>query len=616
MMLKLLHPGQEPTHEIDYLLVIKMLRSLAIAAKMHSGSSAQADRILSQADILTLLAARGCLSLMPVLGTHVDAATLRRLRDRLLQGEQWNLALEVSTKAGLDNTGACHNKSNDVPSKSCVSGVFAAWGKSCLKAGSLILARDKFQRCFDKNSHYETGSLSRFSETSRSTDSLRSRSTSTTSEQRPTKDPPLLHEILQILETKTTTLNITHYETPPVKISDSQLSLNRVQTDNALTILNKIRNLKVIASGNFNLVQESNFCTSGPKIDKVFYQECVYYLTRYGTYSSLLEFYVKHGDLYKALDSILENHLSVEYFIEMYIKCLKDGLVELLQENMSKIDSSLDVWKDYLKSLCRHLEAQNLINSLYQLQIYIGDYVRAAMTCIRFYQDNAKTFTELCSNTNFLKTTEEHLKQRLEQEQWVDISNDISKDSFEQKTIANPDLIMKIDSQDVEKHINTISSQIELVDFLTKCEQSGCKPVDVLKEIAPSTRQLPTLFGSMVDKINLVVLLIICGDIEEGFDLASRLIYQFKLRPIKVYCLAAKLLAQSELYNEITRLVNCIKVTGVNDAAISDMLDEVLTLAVGTLVKANVTGTKVEDLIKLIKDRGTKVSFYQHLYYY
>jgi zinc finger FYVE domain-containing protein 26 len=97
--------------------------------------------------------------------------------------------------------------------------------------------------------------------------------------------------------------------------------------------------------------------------------------------------------------------------------------------------------------------------------------------------------------------------------------------------------------------------------------------------------------------------------VEEGFKLATRIIDDFALRPIKVYCLAGKQFAKSERYNGITQLVNCIKSTGVNDSAISDMLDEMLAQTVATLVKANASGTRVEDLIKLIKDKATKVLF-------
>ncbi|RZC39217.1 zinc finger FYVE domain-containing protein 26, partial [Asbolus verrucosus] len=632
VMLKLLQPTQEPTQEIDYLLVIKMLKSLATAAKMLSAEhmlssgASMADRILSQAELLALLAERGCLNLMPVIGSqtlYVDATVLRRLRDKLLQREQWNLALEVSTKAGLDNTG-----------------VFAAWGKSCLKAGSLLLAREKFQRCLDKNSQYETlSTTSRLSDLSKSIDSIsvnRSRlsskisNNSTSSENKPVRDPPLLYEIIQILETKTRTINAKVLEeSRSIQISGSVSSLNQlhsyaVQTDTAISILNKIKNLKEISSGNYSLSSEKKI-TARPKIDPIFYDECVYYLTRYGTYLSLLEFYVKHGDIKTALMYIIENKLTADVFVEIYMKCLKDGVVNILQEQMSRIDSSLDLWKDYLKQVCRHLEKQQLLNCLYQLQLYIGDYVRASMTCIRFYQDKVKTFTELSNNVNYLHKGEEHLKQVLEQEQWVEvtsvgkISNE-SKDSFEERMLTNPDLVMKIDTKDVNKHINTVKRQIEIVNFLAQCESSGVNTRGLLKNLTlPKDAKgaieqnlvIPTLFGSNADKINLAVMALISGaTVEDGFPVASKIIQDFKLRPIKIYCLAGKQFAEAERYNGITQLVNCIKSTGIDDAGVSDMLDEMLAQAVGTLIKANVSGTKVEDLIKLIKDKATKISAY------
>lgn len=82
----------------------------SVECSEHYGISS-ADRILSQADLLNLFVERGCLNLLPVAGTnfsqssYIDASVLRRLCDKLLEREQWNLALEVSTKAGLDSTG-------------------------------------------------------------------------------------------------------------------------------------------------------------------------------------------------------------------------------------------------------------------------------------------------------------------------------------------------------------------------------------------------------------------------------------------------------------------------------------------------------------------------------
>lgn len=76
---------------------------------------------------------------------------------------------------------------------------------------------------------------------------------------------------------------------------------------------------------------------------------------------------------------------------------------------------------------------------------------------------------------------------------------------------------------------------------------------------------------------------------------------------MKVYCEAGKQLAKAERYTGIAQLVGCIKRSGTNDEDVTDMCDEMLTLAVATFTKAKVSGTKVEDLIKLISDRATKV---------
>ena len=63
-----------------------------------------------------------------------------------------------------------------------------------------------------------------------------------------------------------------------------------------------------------------------------------------------------------------------------------------------------------------------MLHSLYQLQQFMGDYIRAAMTCIRFYQENVTNFSDLSANVSFLQKAEEHLKYVLEQEQWVDVA--------------------------------------------------------------------------------------------------------------------------------------------------------------------------------------------------
>ena len=54
----------------------------------------------------------------------------RRLRDMLIEDERLHLAMDMTTKCGLDP-----------------AGVWAAWGFSCLKMADYVGAREKFSRC-------------------------------------------------------------------------------------------------------------------------------------------------------------------------------------------------------------------------------------------------------------------------------------------------------------------------------------------------------------------------------------------------------------------------------------------------------------------------------------
>lgn len=97
-------------------LKLVLFRSLAVAAKMISNQcmlqwgASLADKMIFQAEMLGLLAEKGFLHLLSSKSqnAHVDANALRHVREKLLEMEQWHLALEVSTKSGLDTAGNNH----------------------------------------------------------------------------------------------------------------------------------------------------------------------------------------------------------------------------------------------------------------------------------------------------------------------------------------------------------------------------------------------------------------------------------------------------------------------------------------------------------------------------
>lgn len=272
-------------------------------------------------------------------------------------------------------------------------------------------------------------------------------------------------------------------------------------------------------------------------------------------------------------------------------------------------------------NICRTLEMQYKLHSLYQLQLFIGDCVRAAVTSIKFYKENARTFSELIERENYLQQAEMHLNQDLEQQQWVEVAAKSigSMESFEEKSITNPSLVMKMSSKSIGKHINTIWRQMEVTRFLAKCEKEGRVNLEVLGEIMPQDESaeqqvnprlptLPTLFDGTNEKIQLVVLTIISGEtVSEGFDLAQKIILEFKLKATKVYSLTGRLLAKKERYGSIPDFVSCIRTGHQDEKVVNEMCDEMLSFALCTLVKANAPGSAMEALIRLISDKGTKV---------
>ncbi|KAH1006644.1 zinc finger FYVE domain-containing protein 26 [Dendroctonus ponderosae] len=579
VLLKLVVPNQEPLQEIDYMLVIRMLKSLALAAKVvsvdcsspHSNVSA-ADQILMRAELLGLLAERGCLNLLltPSSSCFVDPTALMRFIEKLLEKEQWTLALEVSTKAGMDK-----------------SGVFAAWGKSCLIAGDLASAREKFSKSYDTE-HFTLKGIKSLSK---------------------------LNEIINILESRSDSIDAELLNNHRKLLEAGQAT---TQSDRAVFILSKLKNLNNIASGNY--ATSKGKTTRKPKLHDTIYQECVYYLDKYGTASSLVEFHIKYEQFAKAVDVMIKKRLPADEFVDIYMRCLKVGSVTVLQAAMSEIDPSLCIWKDYLVKICRHLTQQNLFHSLYQLQLYMGDYVRAAMSCVNFYEDKATTFSDLQQRRHYLTEALSHLSRGREQEQWVAVTaveTDKSGNTFEITSIVS-NLIKQMSTEEIERHSATIRKQLEVVEFLAQCETGQVSPMEVFLEIFPNPNKLPkhriwvpTLLGSEEQRMYMAVLCIVCAeDFGKGFDFGSCIANEFQqLKPLKVYKETARYLAKVGKTEAITNLVVLIMRT-LKDQRVNDICDEVLILAITILSKTDAIEAEVEELIKLICDKSAMICAY------
>lgn len=519
-MKRLLRPDSKGrvNPEIDHGLIIKMIRSLLVAAKVKCAELglntglAHCDRFLSQVDLITTLVNSDCSSLIPRIDKddHLDDHTFRRLRDLLTEKEQWILALDVSTKTGLDT-----------------QGVWAAWGTACLKVGYYERAREKFVHCLDKVLRDDSDDWvmlsypgesvvdrsTRFSEPfAASPDENRSKKSPISkpqegSKSRPSKDPPLLTEILQILE-RTNSNDCLH-------------ASGKIKSSGPQEILNALSSLKAISQGQYSIVQSSN----GTKNFR--YQESLYYLLMYGSFNSILEFFVRHGEYDKCFSYILENDIDPELFMNsVFLRCLRNGSMTNFFEAMRAKDPSLLAFKKYLMYTCHSLERKQLLHTLHQLQLFMKDYVRAAMTCIRFYVTDASSYEDLCSRTRLLVEAQKHLESELQLESF----GRKRRKSVSSSLSGQNSLTLEMDPAEIDRHMNTISRQMEIAKFLGNREQEGKSVSEFMSKLsymeseASSSHAVPTLFGNQQEKTHLAVLAILCGrDVEEGFGIAFRI---------------------------------------------------------------------------------------------
>ncbi|KAF4526269.1 hypothetical protein B566_EDAN010979 [Ephemera danica] len=472
-MLKLLKPPKDGciNPELDYVLVIRMARSLLMAAKVRyakmalNSGVAHCDRLLGQVDLLSLLVRSGCGSLLPKNGIPFNDFDLRHLRDSLVAAEMWSLALEVSTKVGLER-----------------GGVWAAWGKACLRAGRWMEAREHLAYCLQT-------SLS-------------------------AHDPspaPLLKEVINILEE-------TSYKPESPVMKQTQ----HLQSP-ALTVLHTLASLTETSQGKFPTLPAVNNKT-------LFNSECQYYLSTYGSHAANLLFFISRSDLMSALCYVREKNVESEIFAEaLYKPCLRQGLIGQLHEEMRNVDSTLEVWKVTLLHVGRLLEHQGLLQSLYQLQLYAHDLVRAAMTCIRFYHASARCYTEL--SPEYLHKARSHLENELTMTQWKPGVRERDEqsppkspiDSMESSSSGPPEaqLPLRLPARQLNQHVSTICRQLEVTKFLQQCEIEGRSVVAVAAELrkemqSGSVPLIPTLFGSSTVRAFVSALLLVCGkNVEE-----------------------------------------------------------------------------------------------------
>uniref|UniRef100_A0A2K6V6X0 Zinc finger FYVE domain-containing protein 26 n=1 Tax=Saimiri boliviensis boliviensis TaxID=39432 RepID=A0A2K6V6X0_SAIBB len=508
--------------EVDAGLLTDIMKQLLFSAKMmfvkagQSQDLALCDSYISKVDVLNILVAAAYRH-VPSLDQILQPAAVTRLRNQLLEAEYYQLGVEVSTKTGLDTTGAWH-----------------AWGMACLKAGNLTAAREKFSRCL--KAPFDLNQLSHGSR--------------------------LVQDVVEYLESTVR---------PLVSLQDDDYFATLRELE--ATLRTQSLSLAVIPEGKI--------------MNNTYYQECLFYLHNYSTNLAIISFYVRHSCLREALLHLLNKESPPEVFIEgIFQPSYKSGKLHTLENLLESIDPTLESWGKYLIAACQHLQKKNYYHILYELQQFMKDQVRAAMTCIRFFSHKAKSYTELGEKLSWLLKARDHLKIYLQE---TSRSSGRKKTAFFRK---------KMTAADVSRHMNTLQLQTEVTRFLHRCESAGTSQI--------TTLPLPTLFGNNHMKMDVACKVMLGGkNVEDGFGIAFRVLQDFQLDAAMTYCRAARQLVEKEKYSEIRQLLKCVSESGM--AAKSDG-DAILLNCLEAFKR--IPPQELEGLIQAIHNDDNKVRAY------
>ncbi|XP_076306250.1 zinc finger FYVE-type containing 26 spastizin isoform X2 [Tachypleus tridentatus] len=562
-------PSGQANPEVDYGLVISMMKSLLLCAKVKSlevsgtdepaevsntertqvsseetkdvlnielvaedfsckeiASKKRIDKIdtyIRRLNLLKLLVTANCKHLIPS-GNLTNNDTVRRLRDCLVKEERLTLALEVSTKYGLD----------------CI-GIWATWGMICLRGGDWLAAREKFAHCLkDKNQHHQ--------------------------------ENPLLQDIINVLE---------NFKYP------SSLK--------GCGITHSLARLKGIQVGNIQKITEPH--------NKAAVKECQYYLKTYGTSLALVLFYERNDILDTALNYILEKSCDPDVFIHgLLMPSLKRRKILILLQKMSSFDSTLSKWWHLLMAACRYLKKKNFFHVLYKIQCFMKDYIRAAMTSIQLFKAPAECYSILFERMKHLTNACDNFEAYLRGHHLG--AEEILHPSRNQILMWSP--------KEVNRHISTISLQIDITKFLHTCSTSG--PL-VMPDNFPTSHDCnrpdvtpPTLFDNCARKAILAAIITVNGrNIEEGFGLAYRVIQDHHLAGTQVFSLVGQMLVGAGRVSQISRLTECLMTCGTPEKYDTD---KIVGACIQELIKNSKENKDLESLIKLLKRDINKINAY------
>ncbi|XP_064484118.1 zinc finger FYVE domain-containing protein 26-like isoform X2 [Ornithodoros turicata] len=532
---------------VDYGLIISIMHSLMLNAKVkceeagHSVGVEWCEAYLRRLDIVQLMVTNNCQHLIPdeMLLSKTEAGG--GLDPKCYWQPERKLRDRLTEAERME-------LALEVATKCRLekSGIFASWGLALLRVGDWAAAREKFSLCLQRPKERGKSAV----------------------------ENPLLQEIIASLE----------------KSSYAGHS-------KAAAVFCAIGSLRSIRDPNI----EVKFSTT--ELKSQVFSECKFYLERYGTHRSMLEFLLRHHEIEITLKYFLAENCESELLAEnVIVPALERGDIEQVLSGIKRLDPTLIQFWPSLLVTCRHLQRNGLFHCLYHMQLFMEDYIRAAMTSIQFFErPPTKSYSDLHGRLQHLANASKHFEAYLEK---------YATQASKQKSTTERQ-VLEMPPNEVSRHLSMVKLQVEVTRFLHSRETENeliLPIVDNGGRDATGSWSIPTLFGSIARKCELTCLILTNGKtVDEGFGIAFRIIEEHLLSGAQIFQRTSSLLQHFRGAAQVKRLVDCIATCGYPKKY---DVDAVVMVAVKVIVNQDEEKKDLEILVKCLKSDVNKIEAY------
>lgn len=529
------------SNRVDYGLIINLIRSLLLSAKVLIGD--EDSKLSLEIDFL--------LSRVDIVKMLVEGNCANRDLISLVTLKE-NAAIRLQEKLiEMERFDLAYHIATKYGIN--LKQIWKTWAMVCLKHGQFAEARKKFKPCFVSKSS--------------SNNDINSK---------------LLQEIFDV------------FDTIKGRVGNSSLRdrCRAITSGQAPSLVKKI-----------SVPDGQDECTLHPDL----IEEGVYYLENFGSKEDTVRFYVRFGHYKQAINVFLDDRNSRNFLnifvTRLLLPVIKCGNFKKLMNLTTTIDPTFNkTWKFWIYA-CKYFSNNNHFHILHTIQVFMGDYIRAAMTQISFFlTPKATDYGQLYSRIDNLLMAKQHCQYFLANQDRINKGCLVFAKEEVQKQIQVIDMQIEITKRFYNKKITLPKA---LVSLQETSENNGSKISD------SSLPHVPTILDDSIlskTQIAVMVLLEYESSISDSFSIARQIIDENNLDPGQVYRLSGKILATSKKVNLvqlISQLLESIRMNHDPKESLG-LCDDVI----GTILRHCPTLESGDQLIKMISCDINKIDAY------